>query len=327
MLRGVRLELVHVQVREADVPRERSVSEGNGMTHHDQSVEPGIPAHVIDPESAAEMARLLNKSRLQTRHMGGLLPEQPDATVFRDVLDIGCGPGGWVVDMAFTYPEMQVVGVDISDVCISYARTMAGEQELTNTSFHVMDALRPLAFPDASFDLVNVKFIAEFMPKSAWPGFIQECWRLLRPGGVVRITDYEMGFSNAPAHEHLCGLYLRALFDADRIFSADGRHLGIINMLEPFLSRLGFKPTAHRVYAVNYSYGAEMHEEWTQDLMLKVRLTLSFLARMGIAELSELERMANHMEEEMGTANFSAIWIYLTAFGVKPLPEPVAGDA
>ena len=67
------------------------------MTYHDQSVEPGIPAHVIDPESAAEMTRLLNKSRLQTRHMGGLLPEQPDATVFQDVLDIGCGPGGWVV--------------------------------------------------------------------------------------------------------------------------------------------------------------------------------------------------------------------------------------
>jgi SAM-dependent methyltransferase len=295
------------------------------MSQHDQSVKPGIPGHVIDPESAAEMARLLNKSRLQTRHMGGLLPEQPDATAFRDVLDIGCGPGGWVVDMAFTYPEMAVVGVDISEVCIRYATSFAAEQALGNASFHVMDALRPLDFPDGAFDLVNCKFIAEFMPKSAWPALIRECWRLLRPGGVVRITDYEMGWSNAPAHEHLCGLYLKALYDADRIFSADGRHLGIINMLDPFLARGGFRQTDHRVYAVNYSYGAGMHEEWAQDLMLKVRLSLPFLVRMGVAPLSELERMANHMQDEMDAPNFSALWIYLTAYGTKPLPEPTGG--
>lgn len=294
------------------------------MTQHDQSL-PGIPAHVVDPESVAEMTRLLNKARLQARHMGGLLPDQPDATVFRDVLDIGCGPGAWVIDMAFTYPEMQVVGVDISDVCIRYASSVAGEQGLTNTSFRVMDALHPLAFPDASFDLVNAKFVAEFIPKPSWPGFIRECWRLVRPGGVVRLTDYELGISNAPAHEHLCGLYLRAMYDADRIFSADGRHLGIINMLEPFLYRGGFRPTGHRVYAVNYSYGAEMHEEWAQDLLLKTRFTLPFLARMGIASLPELERMADRMKEEMFSSNFSAIWIYLTAFGVKPQPEETAG--
>ncbi len=297
------------------------------MTHHDKSVDPGIPAHIIDPESAAEMARLLSKARMQARHMGGLLPEQPDATVFRDVLDIGCGPGAWVLDMAFTYPEMVVVGVDISTVGINYARSMAAEQGLTNAIFSVMDARQQLAFADGSFDLVNVKFIAEALPKSAWPGLLQECWRLVRPGGVVRLTEYEMGFSNAPAHEHLCGLYLRAMFDADRIFSADGRHLGIINMLVPFLDRAGFKQTGHRVYAVNYSYGAEMHEEWTQDLMLKVRLVLPFLARMGIATRAELERMAGRMKEEMSSSAFNAIWVYLTAFGTRPLPDPAPGDS
>lgn len=291
------------------------------MSQHDQSLQSGIPAHVVDPESVAEMTRLLNKARLQTRHMGGLLPEQPDATLFHDVLDIGCGPGGWAVDMAETYPEMTVVGVDISAVCISYANAVVSELALPNATFHIMDALQPLTFPDESFDLVNARFVAEFIPKPAWPGFIRECRRLLRPGGVLRLTDYEMGFSNAPAHEHLCALYLKAMYDADRVFSADGRHLGIINMLEPFLYRGGFKPTAHKVYAVNYSYGTEMHFEWANDLMLKVRLALPFLERMGIAPHDELERLAKHMQEEMFATNFSAIWVYLTAFGRKPLPE------
>lgn len=28
--------------------------------------------------------------------MGGVLPEQQDPTRFRRVLNIGCGPGGWI---------------------------------------------------------------------------------------------------------------------------------------------------------------------------------------------------------------------------------------
>lgn len=273
---------------------------------------------VIDPESAAEMARLVNKARLQTAHMGGLLAEQPDPAVFQAVLDIGCGPGAWVHDMAFKYPEVQVVGIDKSDLMINYARVLAQDQGFTNTSFHVMDALGPLSFADEAFDLINCKFLGEFMPKSAWPGLMRECWRLVRPGGVVRLTEYEMGFSNSPAHEHLCGLYLRAMFEADRIFSADGRHLGLINMLEPFLQKAGFRATGHCAYAVNYSRGAELHEEWSQDLMLKVKLTLPFLVKMGISTQGELERMAERMQEEIYAPNFCAIWIYLTAYGIKP---------
>lgn len=294
---------------------------------HDQSLEAETLAPIVDPESATEMARLLNKGRMLTRHMGGLLPEQLDAARVTDVLDIGCGPGGWALDLAFAYPQMQVVGVDVSRISISYARMMARGQKLTNASFHVMDVLQPLEFPDQSFDLVNADFVAEFLPKMRWPDFLRECWRLLRPGGVVRLTENELGLSNSPAHEHLCALYLKALFEADRLYSPDGRHLGMVNMLVPFLSYGGFTHTGHRVYAVNYSYGADMHEEWAQDLMLKVRIVLPFLARMGIATLPELEQMADRMGEEMASPSFSALCVYLTASGVKPFPWTETGNA
>lgn len=284
----------------------------------------GMPTHVgplVSPENAAEMARLINNARMLVRHMGGLMPEQPDASPFHETLDIACGPGAWVMDMAYTYPEMRVVGVDISELMVGYARTMAHEQGLTNARFQVMDALRPLDFPNASFDLVNATCIAEFMPRSAWPQFLAECWRVLRPGGVLRLTEYEMGVSNSPAHEHLVGLYLRAMFDADRTFSSDGRHLGLLMMLEPLLQRAGFRHIDHRMYAVDYSHGSPKQEEWCQDLMLKVRLTLPFVARMGISTLPQLEVLAERMAAEMNSPNFCALWVYMTAFGVKPLPE------
>src|SRR5258708_3157755 len=53
--------------------------------------------YVIDAENAAEMARLLLQDQLLTRAMGGPLAEQVDMSQVHRVLDIGCGPGGWVL--------------------------------------------------------------------------------------------------------------------------------------------------------------------------------------------------------------------------------------
>src|SRR5713226_9162939 len=109
--------------------------------------------YIIDPESAAEMARLMNQDRLITDGMGGLFPERQDnLTGIHDILDIACGPGGWVLSTAHAYPEINVVGTDISRTMIQYAKAQARAQGLDNAHFSVMDVLKPLEFPDSSFD-------------------------------------------------------------------------------------------------------------------------------------------------------------------------------
>ena len=60
-----------------------------------------VNVYFNDPESGAEMARLIDQDRLITRCMGGLLPERSnDFSGIHRVLDIGCGPGGWVLELA-----------------------------------------------------------------------------------------------------------------------------------------------------------------------------------------------------------------------------------
>lgn len=273
---------------------------------------------IYDTESAAEMVRLLNKARLQQTHMGGLLPEQPDPTRFSDVLDIACGPGAWCMDLAQSYPQMRVVGIDISETFITFARAAARELGLTNVTFKQMDALQPLSFANASFDLINAKFMLEFMPKDGWLKLMRECYRLLRTTGRLRMTEYEIGDSNSPAHEHLCGLFIQAMHDLDRSFAPGNRHLGILPMLSPTMRKAGFASVGQLSYAVDYSSGAPNHEEWCRDLMLKVRLTFPFLSGQGRHSLSDLEMMAGRMEEQMDAPNFMALWLYMTVFGEKP---------
>ncbi len=76
--------------------------------------------YFVDAENAAEMARLMNQDRIITKNMGGLFPEQFDLSRVSDVLDIGCGPSGWVLDVAYTYPTMHVAGIDVSRLDFSH---------------------------------------------------------------------------------------------------------------------------------------------------------------------------------------------------------------
>src|SRR5437660_6386448 len=109
-------------------------------------------------DSEKELSRLTIHGRLMTAIMGGVLSEQTDPTVFRRVLDVACGPGGWVIEIAQTYPEMSLVGIDINKEMIKYARAQAEAHQVHDrVEFHVMDALLTLEFPRASFDLANMR--------------------------------------------------------------------------------------------------------------------------------------------------------------------------
>src|SRR5260221_14733769 len=81
---------------------------------------------VQDRSSEEEMTRLQIQDQMLTTSMGGVLPEQSDPTIFKRVLDVGCGTGGWLIEAARTYPTMtRLVGVDVRKKMIDYARAQA----------------------------------------------------------------------------------------------------------------------------------------------------------------------------------------------------------
>src|SRR5579883_3058075 len=119
---------------------------------------------VQDRSNEEEITRLKLQDQLITTAMGGVLPEQPDTTRFQRVLDVGCGTGGWLIELAKACPECkQLVGIDVSKRMVEYARTQAYHARQDHVEFHVMDALLLLAFPSGYFDLVNLRFGSSFV--------------------------------------------------------------------------------------------------------------------------------------------------------------------
>ena len=278
--------------------------------------------YFIDVESGAEMARLMNQDRLLTQIMGGIFPEQPDLPDIHDILDIASGPGGWVIDAAYKYPTANVVGIDISRIMIEYARAMAKVQWLDNARFQEMDALKPLEFPDNSFDVVNSRLICPFMPTSAWPTLLRECMRITRPGGIARITEWnEPGITNSPACEELQRKCFQALQLAGRIFAPDGRHFGICQMLGHFLHDAGYQDIQHKAYVINFSAGTPAFATWYQNLRVGFVLLLPFLLKHGVTTQEEFDQLYEQFLIEISDSSFCGICIFLTVWGRKPADQ------
>ena len=100
------------------------------------------------------------------------------------VLDVGCGIGGSSRILGREY-GLAVTGVTISPQQVKRA------QELTpkdlDVQFQVDDAMA-LSFPDASFDVVWSVEAGPHMPDKAI--FAQELMRVLKPGGVLVVADW-----------------------------------------------------------------------------------------------------------------------------------------
>jgi ubiquinone/menaquinone biosynthesis C-methylase UbiE len=285
-------------------------------------VNPSEPAHNVSnfviEESGTEMAWLLNNHIALTNGMGGLFSERDDISQMHAILDIACGPGGWVIDVARVYPEIEVTGVDVSEPMIRYARSQAQTRGFDNAHFRVMNALEPLDFPDNSFDLVNARSLLGFMTPAAWPALVRECKRIIRPGGVLRLTEFDKGIYNSAACGQMWDTFARALYITKRSFSPDGRQIGVISQLPHLLREAGYLHVQNRAHAMEHSTGSEAFEIWYQLYTITFKLLEPFFVSSRAITAEEFERVYQQMLVEILSEHFCGIELFLTVWGEKP---------
>ena len=284
----------------------------------DPSPNPRENTYMMDPESAAEMARLMRQDQLITLGMGGIFPEQTDLSGVHHVLDLACGPGGWALDVAYAYSDMEVVGVDISERMIAYASAQAEVQQRANVSFRVMDILKPLDFPAGSFDLVNARMISGFMMRDKWPVLFQECRRMLRPGGIMRLTDVETGMSNKPHYEKMLQTTTQAMHRLGLNFSPDGMRYGITQMFSYFFRQADLTILGKLAHFIDCSLGTKAHESTCQDMAMAVQMLEPLVVKLQLATLEEWRDICQKGLAEMYEEDFCGGWFSLTMWGSKP---------
>lgn len=102
-------------------------------------------------------------------------------------VDVGCGIGGSTLYLAERL-QAQGIGITLSPVQANRAIARAETQGLqARVEFKVADALN-MPFRDGEFDLVWALESGEYMPNKRQ--FLQECTRVLKPGGKLLLAGF-----------------------------------------------------------------------------------------------------------------------------------------
>jgi ubiquinone/menaquinone biosynthesis C-methylase UbiE len=102
------------------------------------------------------------------------------------VLDVACGTGRTLRQLASAYPEHRYYGLDLSPYYVQVARQQLGD--LVHASF-VTDNAEHMPFRDDYFDVVTSVYLFHELPSNARRNVFREMHRVLRPGGLVVIED------------------------------------------------------------------------------------------------------------------------------------------
>lgn len=113
------------------------------------------------------------------------------------VLDLGCGSGDFSRTVADLVPAGHLTGVDAQASMLDQARAVAGpNQDFVRAAVQQLDDVFG-PDRDAAFDVVFSRSVLHWVPAADHPAVLAAAFRLLRPGGFLRIECG--GGGNVPA--------------------------------------------------------------------------------------------------------------------------------
>jgi SAM-dependent methyltransferase len=276
--------------------------------------------YIFDPESPPEMARLINLDRAITEAMGGPLAgiDESYYPQFTNILDMACGPGGWVLDAAFQLPHTEVAGIDISRIMVDYAHARARTQQRANASFGVMDITQPLDFADGAFDVVNARYLVGVLKREEWPRFLKECLRLLRPGGFLRLTESDGFETTSPALTQFHRWLMHVMHRKQYGFSCDGTTLGITPVLPYLMHQAGVqKPIESFFYGFDGSSYGPGHMDWFRMAEITYTQAIPLILKAQLATQEAVLLQYHTMLTEMLQTDFCCLSTMRCVVGVK----------
>ena len=102
------------------------------------------------------------------------------------LLDIGCGTGRTLHQLAITHPTLRLHGADMSPAYIKMARKRLKDVEEVTLAVENGESLPWAA---ETFDIVTSTYMFHELPRNARRNVVREMFRVVRPGGLVVIED------------------------------------------------------------------------------------------------------------------------------------------
>ncbi|KAI8380626.1 S-adenosyl-L-methionine-dependent methyltransferase [Choanephora cucurbitarum] len=220
------------------------------------------------------------------------------------ILDIGCGPGTWIMDVATELPNSELVGIDMIDIFPSDIRP-------SNVSFKLNNVLDGISFPNDSFDAVHFRFFNLALRSEEWLPVLKEIYRVLKPGGLI--------FSKEPSILNEGNEFFKYVGKAfvDKMV-ANGQDPSIDKHIEKYIEKVGFEVVQHERKHVDLSRSESLSKEFLWNLKMVCKSAQPYLAdHLGVPHEhygTFLERLDVELRKKP-----ACIWSFTSTVGRKPL--------
>ncbi|KAJ4009243.1 hypothetical protein NW752_009542 [Fusarium irregulare] len=100
------------------------------------------------------------------------------------VLDVGTGTGIWAIEFADRFPNVEIVGTDLSPC--------QPEWVPPNVRFEIDDAVLNWTWEPNEFDFIHIRYL--FGAIKDWTALFKEAYRCVAPGGWVQSAEADVEF-------------------------------------------------------------------------------------------------------------------------------------
>ncbi|XFA71943.1 class I SAM-dependent methyltransferase [Thermosynechococcaceae cyanobacterium Okahandja] len=115
------------------------------------------------------------------------LHAQPPGQPLR-ILDVACGTGRTLKQLRYGFPKAALFGIDLSPTYLRKANRLLAEQ-VGDLPQLIQGSAEALPYVDNYFSAITCVFLFHELPAPVRQQVIEECARVLQPGGVLVICD------------------------------------------------------------------------------------------------------------------------------------------
>ncbi|MCC6457970.1 MAG: methyltransferase domain-containing protein [Caldilineaceae bacterium] len=160
---------------------------------------PALSFHSLTPFYDPLLQWVMQEDRFKQ-----MLVEQAGVDQGQRVLDLGCGTGTLTRMLQYSYPTAQITGLDIDSAILALAQRKAGSLPIQ----WIRGAATELPLPSDSYDRILTSLTLHHLTTADKQRALDECIRVLRPGGQLHVVDF--GPPRSP-YAHIIALLMRHL--------------------------------------------------------------------------------------------------------------------
>ncbi|RHZ88791.1 hypothetical protein Glove_21g365 [Diversispora epigaea] len=223
------------------------------------------------------------------------------------VLDVGCGPGTWILDTASEYTRSSFIGFDIFNMFPS-------EIKPNNADFILADARNKLPFGQDFFDYIHLGDMGFCFTEYEFDCIvIPECIRILKPGGWIEFQETNRTMNNkGPCSEKFASM-ARKLLETMGMKTAHYSQNDLKKI--PNITNINedVKPLPMG------SWGGKLGEEYQEAMFIAYFSFAESISKNFNCPLKEMNELINNMKPEM--SEYKSFYNLVRTFGQKKYSE------